>query len=194
MKFTNIANFYHKFLDDNLYARDAILLAENQSKLVDQFFAELDEAIKLFNLYSKGRLTLDFDREILINTNKLITILDGKMELPVSQTTFEDLLSDKSLQKSFIREFQKFEFLVEIGNLNKLLANIIVASYRTYMLEKYPFLKRKNAQVASALEEMFAIMALQDKKIQLFRATKHWIMDWKIEGFSKRLADKIVNI
>lgn len=192
--YTRLANFYNQYLNDNVCVKNAILLGEQQEHLREELFMELDEAVEMFNKYMEGKLVFDFDQTILINANTLKTILAGKMELPLAQTVFEDLLSDGKLQTAFIDEFRKFEFLVEISNTARLLACILVASYRTYMLVKYPYLKAKKAQVASALEEMFAIMTLSGKEKRMFRSTKHWIMDWKTEGFSEELSEKVANL
>lgn len=192
--YARVLDFYNQFLNDNICVKEALILGKGQPKLLDQFFLELDEAVKMFNRYLAGNLAFDIDQTMLINANTLKTILDGKMEIPSPFAAFEDLLSDEKLKTAFIEEFHKFDFLVEIGNNNKLLASMLVASYRTYMLVKYPFLKEKNVQVASALEEMFAIMVLTGGNKRLFHATKHWIMDWKAEGFSQELADKIAKL
>lgn len=192
--YTRLADFYNQYLGDNMCVKNAILLGREQPKLREELFLELDEAVEMFNMYLENKLVSEIAPEILINANTLKTILAGKMKLPVSRVLFEDLLSDGKLKTAFMDKFRNFEFLVEIGNTAKLLACILVVSYRTYMLVKYPFLQEKNVQVASTLEEMFAMMAINGEEKHLFRATKHWIMDWKNEGFSEELSDKVAKL
>ena len=73
-------------------------------------------------------------------------------------------------------------------------AAVTIASYRTWMLTIHPEWKENNAQVASALEEMLAREALNGNVTNIFKATKHWIMDWKEEGMSQKLAERLISL
>jgi len=149
------------------------------------FLGELEAAIYKFN-----RLK---NESLVKNADKLMGIM-GTDDLPACAEVLKDLfLRNKSKKKQvqLFEEINKFKFLDDKSSELYFLERILVALYRTYLLQNISGLRGKGAQIASALEEMLAVMALNGFQTHLFRATRHWITDWKTEGFSKELAQRI---
>ncbi|MBI4990735.1 hypothetical protein HZB96_01420 [Candidatus Gottesmanbacteria bacterium] len=156
-------------------------------EIIEALLGELNAAI-----YSFNRLK---NESSIKNAQNLIGILK-EFDLPESSVILESLSKrkkSKKLKQLFI-EMSKFKFLDKKTSEVNLLSRILVALYRTYLLQNISGLREKGAQVASSLEEMLAVMAIKGFDTHLFQATKHWILDWKREGFSKELAEKIAKL
>lgn len=179
--------FLEKYLPATPTVSALIAMVKKDPKILENLLKELDMVIELFNKSPQ------FGKE-LINATKLKKLM-GDKKLPSANSAGNDLFVDSmnkndKLFKDFLAEFSQFKFIQSMRNPQQLLGCLMVAIYRTYMLVKYPYLKERGAQVASALEEMFAIMAMKGQDTQLFQATKQWIADWEKEGFSPKLAQK----
>ena len=169
-----------KNLGGHLQVKQTIDRLRSNPEIFDILLAELNAAIHLFNRKK--------NESMLLNSQKLIGIL-GHKDLP----DCEDLLTQK-LPVALFKELNKLEFLDEKSDDYHFAGRLLIAVYRTFILQTYPILRKKGTQVASTIEEMLAILALKGFDTHLFQATKHWIKDWKREGFSKELALRIKNL
>jgi len=155
---------------------------------------ELDQAIHLFHRYAQKKSTDMLPNIPCINADYLKFSLHGRL-LPSVRDIMADMKPDTPKIHERIDQVLKnlndFTFIDTMNPVDKLAAALVVASYRTYLLCIFPDLKDNLAQVASAIEEMLALMALDRKKTKLFDATKHWIADYQNEGFSPKLANAI---
>lgn len=147
-------------------------------QFVNQLTEELEKAIEIFNQKEFS------PKNIYINALYLEKIIN---KLPKSS----DIKISNTLQKNLINELENFEFINTMKPMKQLTSALLVATYRTYLLNNQPQLRQKNAQIASTIEEMLAYMAINNNDTLLFQATKHWIKDYKVEGFSKDLAKAI---
>jgi hypothetical protein len=157
-------------------------------EILEVLLAELNAAISEFNRLKNENL--------IKNTQKLMGILESD-NLPETAIVFTDILKGKNAEKrlkKLFAEMNRFKFLDDKTSEINLLGRILIALYRTYLLQNMSELRKKGAQVASSLEEMLALMALAGFDTHLFTATKHWILDWRKEGFSKELAEKLKRI
>ena len=163
-------------------------------RMLQQFLDELDQAIRLFHRYVQKKSTDKLPNVPCINANFLKRALRGR-HLPTVRDIMEDMKPDTPKTRERIDQvlnnLNDFAFIDTMKPIDKLAAALVVASYRTYILCTFPDLKKNQAQIASALEEMLALLALNGQKTRLFEATKHWITDYQKEGFSPKLANAI---
>lgn len=157
--------------------------------LLNGLLTELEDAISLFNKFNSSQKIFD-NEEFLINAKYTKEVLSGK-KLPYAGELLSEIASGFKLKAEFEKEFSTFEFITEMTDYQQLLCCTVVAFYRTYMLVKEPDLKEKKVQIASTIEEMLTIMYLQKHDTYLFQGVKHWVLDYKAEGFSKDLANLI---
>ncbi|MBI1811770.1 MAG: hypothetical protein HYR78_07570, partial [Nitrospirae bacterium] len=154
----------------------------------------LDQAIYLFHRYVQEKPTGKLHGIPCTNADYLKHSLRGR-RLPTVRDIMEDMKPDTPETRQrvdrLLKAINDFAFIDTMKPIENLAAALIVASYRTYVLQTFPDIKEQNAQVASALEEMLALMALNGQKTKLFEATKHWIADYQSEGFSPKLANAI---
>lgn len=161
------------------------------------YLAELDLAIIIFNDYRKKMVVYSTERALLINCQKL-TILFKNRNLPRT----EDMLAlffgrsklTEKIRQRILKELRSFDFLNEKNGPQILLGRLILAIYRTYVLNIYPDVREKGGQVASTIEEMSAILAINKIKTNLFLAARQWLLDWQREGFSEKLARRMERI
>ncbi len=158
-----------------------------QPEMMDVFLGELTAAVNRFNRIKRERITPNSDN---------LMVLLGDKDLPSPYLVFADLISGSKAKKNqdIFEEMKKFAFIKEKSGKVEMFGRILVALYRTYILRNMKGLRDQGAQVASTLEEMLALMAIEGFETHLFHATRHWIADWKREGFSKELAFKIKNL
>ena len=175
---TDFFKLADEILGKRKHIKELIGFYQNNPAKVKLWLIELDEAIRLFNGQSAFPA-------YYINAVYLKKIY--KFPLP---DTNEVITGEKFFQAT-LEEMNSFEFFDDGWEIEKLAAACVVAFYRTFMLASQPDLKENKAQVASAIEEMLALMALEGKKTELFQAIKFWIEDWQKEGFSQELASKI---
>ena len=178
---------FQKYLGKKGIVGEATELGKENNEAFEILMAELNSSIKLFNRL-KNEQSDDINQS-LKNTKYLSTILKTQDLPPLEQAINETVDSI-----SIFDELAKFEFLRKMKSRNQLLGALMLAFYRTYILVKYPCLRENKAQVASTIEEMLSLLALRGFKTNLLAASKHWILDWKGEGFDKRLAIKIKNL
>ncbi len=193
-KTTNQPGAILDFLEKNLANCKEIIktvdkIRENP-EIINVLLGELNAAIYKFNRMK--------NESVMKNSEQLIGIL-GQVDLPEGSEVFANIANNdsKNNKKKIIKlfqEMQKFRFIDVPASEEKMMGRILLALYRTFLLQKTPSLREKGAQIASSLEEMLAILALKGFDTHLFRATRHWIADWQREGFSKELADKISKI
>ena len=163
-------------------------------RMLQLFLEELDQAIYLFQRYVQEKPIGKPPGVPCINADDLKHTLRGR-RLPTIRDIMEDMKTDSPKTRQRVNQVLKnlndFAFIDTMKPIDKLAAALVVASYRTYILCTFPDLKDNQAQIASALEEMLALLALNGQKTRLFQATKHWITDYQKEGFSTKLANAI---
>ena len=193
-----IINFAGKYLlpEKNISALAAWLLDFPFS--LDVYIGELNSAIHLFNFYKKDKQKFNKSGRLFINANYLSEILKYS-SLPDIDLLLNDLKNGPFLATfesliNLFSELNEFQFVKEKQDMESLAGRIIIASYRTFALQNMGGLRKKGVQVASTIEEMLVLMAIRGFDTHLFHSTKHWIADWKAEGFSKELALKIQNL
>jgi hypothetical protein len=119
-------------------------------------------------------------------------IYDG--ELPDYLETIRKLGENIGVKEkvfSHLRDSSYLDEVYKISDPEYLLTNVLILVYRTYLLLTSPELKKKNAQISSTIEEMAVLLKLEGKESLVFEATKHWILNWREEGFSQDLAKLI---
>lgn len=159
------------------------------------YCGELDAALMMFSVFQQSPNTFSERAEVLVNSSFLVNLLSGD-SLPPWQVIDSKLKSyikgkNSSLWKTVFGELAKFEFLAWMDEPRKISGAFFIAVYRTYVLTTMKNIRKGNGQVASSVEEMLATMALQKCPTQLFNSIKHWILDYKTEGFSAALAEKV---
>lgn len=160
---------------------DAVIYLKSHPEYIDQLFCEINLAVDKFNKFTSNPM--------LINAEYLKTITKV---LPSVEDIYKNF--DSKYLDRFWELMNKFSFIDEIWEPSKMAAAIVIASYRTWMLTIHSDWKEKSAQVASALEEMLAIEALNGNVTNIFKATRHWILDWQEEGMSQELAKRLVSL
>lgn len=187
---------YMTFIEDYLGNIHSIRIMLNYlnkyPQVVRIYQAELITAIDLFQKYKASIFYYPKMHELCINSRYLANLLQNN-NLPTWDSIQKKLLcSERPIEISKTGELlRNFEFIEAMEEPNKLGAALFLGFYRTYTLVTMPFLKEKDAQVASSLEEMLSILAFEGCKTQLFWSTYHWIVDYKAEGFSEGLALKV---
>jgi len=190
MKTNNLNIFIINLLKENLKKKEkvknALVTLKKNPELITLLLRELDASIDKLNRYIKTNKNKY--KQILINSEYLRLIIPKDKSLPTVDKMIEDIRNAKLIFK----EVNRFNFINKLKSEMQIIKALILGIYRTYILIKYPYLREKNAQIASSLEEMLALMALQGINTNLFQATKHWILEYKKEGFSKDLAKRII--
>jgi hypothetical protein len=162
-------------------------------EVIGIYQAELISALSLFSRYKRNEFRYPQVDELCINAKYLSNLLSIN-DLPSLYTIQKQFRLKK---KSFaLREvgdkLNDFDFIRTMQEPSQLSAALFLGFYRTYSLVTMPNLKIMGAQVASSLEEMLAILAIEGCPTQLFLATHHWILDYKSEGFSEILAERLI--
>jgi hypothetical protein len=156
---------------------------QNNKDIFEKLLGELDAAIELYNKYRSGE-DVGVPEGVKIK-NAQFTKENWDEDLPrTGEVKVEQL--EKVCEK-----FLRFEFIDTMKPVEKLARAGIVATYRTCLLVARPTLVEKNVQVASTIEEMLAVMALNGNKTELFEATKLWIEDYEGQGFDLSLAQAV---
>ncbi|MBI5151652.1 MAG: hypothetical protein HZA34_03705 [Candidatus Pacebacteria bacterium] len=166
--------------------RSAFLVYDKDESLLPTLLDELQSAINLFNQYSSDHTLTPFS-PYLKNANHLSEILNGKKLPSINELSSFDADSTEKI----LALFDKFQFIKNMQDPVQLAIAIVPAFYRTALLAMQPYLLEQHAQVASAMEEMFGILALEGKETKIFHAVKHWIVQHKEENFDPRFAEKI---
>lgn len=175
---TEFLKLVNEILGKKKHVQELIVYYQTHPEKVKPWFNELDYAINEFNHQGK------FD-SIFVNANYLKTVFDKKLP------TVKQLIDQPEFFKPTLVAMNQFKFFDDDWVLDKLARASLIAFYRTFLLISQPYLKDRKAQVASAIEEMLALMALKGEKTELFSAIKFWIENWQEEGFSKALASQI---
>ena len=178
---TDFFKLADEILGKRKHVKELMSFYQNNPDKIQHWLKELDEAIELFN--SKENLPSYF-----INAIYLKKIL--KIFLP----SVKEVVKENQYLRSTLEAMDNFEFFDDDWEIEKLAAACIIAFYRTFMLVSQPYLKENKVQVASAIEESLAFMALRGKRTELFQAIKFWIEDWQKEGFSELLAEKVKSL
>lgn len=175
-----------KHLDQFPLCVTAFVEYDKDHSILPALFDELQTAIDLFNQYSSDHTITPLSL-YLKNANHLSDILHGE-KLP----SIKELQSfDPDTAKKIFALFDKFQFIKTMHDPSQLAVALVPAFYRTYLLVTRPSLLEQHAQVASALEEMFGILALEGKQTKTFHAIKYWIVQYEEQGFDPWFAEKI---
>lgn len=132
-------------------------------RMLQLFLDELDQAIYLFHRYVQKKPNGKLLGAPCINADYLKHALRGR-HLPTIRDIMKDMKPDTPKAREridqVINNLHDFAFIDTMKPTDKLAAALVIASYRTYILCTFPDLKNNHAQVASALEEMLALLAL----------------------------------
>lgn len=175
-----------EYLDKYPLCQSAFLVYDKDENLFPILVLELQSAIDLFNQYASNHTMTPYSA-YLKNANHLSEILKEQKLPPISGISF----FDNNAVKNIFTLFDKFQFIKIMQNPTQLAIALVPAFYRTYLLATHPNLLEQRAQVASALEEMFGILALEGKETKTFHAIKHWIVQYEEEDFDPRFSAKI---
>lgn len=165
-------------------------LAALPPDIFEHLSQELNDAITQYNQYPK-QLTDKLSSSLFLNTNHLKTLLS---KLPTFSTILDTLVLDQSqvnLVFTEMRDSTYFNFIYKIQNPSYLLANLMTLVYRCHLLNNNHELRKGGAQISSTLEEMSALRYLMGSDSLHHQATRHWILDWEGEGFSRVLATRL---
>jgi len=189
---------YIRFIERYLGAREnmfaALVYLRDTPEIIDIHIGELNAAVNRFERFR--RVDGIQYPGLLLNAEHLARNLESE-DLPLWQEVAHELVTNTpehpppDLHFTFEELRTSFEFIDQETSLLRLLGTLFMAFYRTYTLVTRPSLRSKGVQIASTLEEMLALLALDDCYTQLFEAVKHWILDFENEGFSEELARKV---
>jgi hypothetical protein len=158
----------------------------------DDLSAELNLALELFNFLHTYDNSI-FIKCTLINAAYLSEVLD-KRTLPSYKKFISELnKASKPLIEETIQTISEFDFIENTANKVQLFSCLFIGTYRSFYRVKIKKFKQRNVQIASAIEEILGLLALQGYETQLFRSIRHWIIDYKVEGFSKEFSHKIAS-
>ncbi len=170
-----------EILGHRQHVKELISYYQTHPEKIKLWLQELDQAITLFNHQKKLS-------PLYIKAIYLKSVLAGPLP------SVNQVIQQTELFRSTLSAMNSFAFFEDKWQLNDLASVCVIAFYRTFMLTSQPDLKVKKAQVASAIEEMLALMALNGQPTELFNTIKFWLLDWQTERFSRRLAKKIKDL
>lgn len=154
-----------------------------------QILNDIDKAIMLFNLYRDNKI-IEKQNIPLPSSHDLRKIL--KQDLPYVEILIENLKEEK--EKTIVKTvsyIKEFEFIKTLRPIENCAGTLLLGCYRCYIRAIFPYVVSKGGQVASSLEEMVAIMALNGEKTKLFHTVRSWYEDYQEEGFSRELSDAV---
>lgn len=175
---TDFLKLVKEILGERKHVQELITYYQSHPEKVILWLQELDQAILLFNnqtQFSKIYINAIYLKKVFINSLPFVN----------------QVIDQADFFKPTLEAMKAFEFFDKEWQIKPLAAACIVAFYRTFMLVNRPILKEKKVQVASAIEEMLAMIALNGEKTELFQSIKIWLLDWQTEGFSQELAERI---
>lgn len=188
----NITRF-NALVNQYLYTRITEGRRSSLSRLTDQTFSvlvdDLDKSIELYNSFPACLSHSPYHSDMFINATHLKSIYN--QPLPSYSAVLQYLHNNpKAVDSAFseMRDSTYFHHIYEIDNPEHLLANLLTLVYRCQLLATIPFLRENKAQISSTLEELSALRYLLGQDNLHYRATRHWILDWEGEGFSRELA------
>ena len=170
---------------------DTIKLFKND-QLWKQIVQELQLAIDAYNNLEKES---EEAKLLFLNAIHLTSVFEDS--LPNYLKVIEKLVNDNSLVEQVFGELtgsDYFQEVWEIDDKKHLFINLMILFYRTSLLNIYPEIREGGAQISSVIEEMAALLEIEGKATELFKAIKHWLIAWEEEGFSKLLAEKVKDI
>lgn len=167
-------------------------LQENPSFVIE-IKEDIDKSIQLFNQYRNSN---NFRNEHLLKSSSYLKqiIID---DLPHIDNIIQKIKTPPDnlhLMNNILNIMNRFEFIEKLEPMEKCAGTLLIGAYRSAILAIYPYIKQKNGQVASSLEEMTALMAIDDHKTKLFECIKDWFDDYEEEGFTKELSVLVKNI
>ena len=161
--------------------------------LSDQTFStlvnDLDKTIVLYNSFPACLAHSPYSSDLFVNTTHLKSIYS--QPLPSYSSILKHLRNNSSdLDTAFseMRESTYFHDVYQINQPSHLLANLMTLIYRCHLLAIMPTFRENKAQISSTLEEMSSLRYLLGEDSLYFQSVRHWVMDWKEEGFSQELS------
>lgn len=186
----------NEHLGENENIQQMLRYLTKYPEIYDIYCAELESALSLFSKLQCNPHEFPGESDILINARYLQQILNGDKLL--SRTELEGDIKkwrdEKKLWELIFSELSGFEFVNQEIEPNIFSGEFFVAFYRTCTLIKYPYIREKNGQVASSVEEMLAVFAIAGCQTQLYLSTRHWLLDYQNEGFSPLLSKRLEDI
>lgn len=180
---------FAKYLSSRISPTRLDSLKSLSDNLFSQLSQDIDRAIMLYNSFPHCLKNSSISPSLFINTIHLKSIFPES--LPLFTSTLVHLQknpADLEIVFSEMRDSTYFHHIYEIDKPEYLLANLMTLVYRCHSLISTPTLRAQKAQISSTLEEMSALRHLLGEDSLHHRATRHWILDWKEEGFSQELA------
>jgi hypothetical protein len=155
---------------------------------------EIDAAVILFNSYRIDSEEVFFDIPLKSSVHLKGLIHD---DLPAAPLLIKVILSHEQrdeVLRNIMERVNAFEFIETMQPISTCAAALLLGSYRSAILELFPYIEMGDGQVASALEEMIATMAIKGKKTLLFEVCKEWYADYTNEGFTQELSEAVERI
>lgn len=160
---------------------------QNNPEFTFQIGQDVDKSVALFNIY---RINNVFNNQELLKSSVYLKQIIKK-NLPTVNELFDQILNNpnnKLLIENILKEINNFDFIETLKPISACAGTLLLGSYRSAILVLYPYLKKKNVQIASSLEEMIALMDIKGEKTKLFGCLKSWYVNYKEEGFTKELS------
>lgn len=189
MKIHILSGLIIKYLSKKFNTKEVVKLIHSQ-QTVETYIQEIEDSIRRYNNIETQSLK-PLALKYYINT---IHTKKSFQKLPTYNEIIEELIINKQLQIDVFTELSEstyFHEVYQIPDNSQLMINLLILFYRTSLLILHPELRDAKVQISSTLEEMSALMYLEGRNSEIFKATKHWIKNWKKEYFSKELANLI---
>lgn len=189
MKIHILSGLIIKYLSKKFNTKEVVKLIHSQ-QTVETYIQEIEESITRYNNLGTQSLK-PLAIKYYINT---IHTKNSILKLPTYNEIIEKLITNKQLQIDVFTELSEstyFSEVYKVPNNSHLMINLLILFYRTSLLTLHPELRVAEVQISSTLEEMSALMYLEGRDTEIFKATKHWIKNWKKEYFSRELANLI---
>jgi len=189
--------FVKKFLFEKFDTEEFVGFIDKNKNKVEIFTHEINSAISYFN---KIRIKFDTNKnyKFLINAKEFNDIYNN--DLPDYFDTVDELFENKNLTNQIFLIFKNDKYFKDVWKTKSyeiLLANLLILIYRTTLLQKHKDklidkeTGNNRVQISSTIEEMIFSMKLEGIDTDLFHSTKHWLVNWKEEGFSEELFEKM---
>lgn len=182
--------FVTKYFNDFTSSVEVWDYMQDHPMFLQETAKEIDEAVEMFNTYRKSK-----DNQIhnipLQSSSYLKAIL--REDLPTTEKVIQMIYAsgDKEMVEKIMKDISGFDFIDTLKPVEHCVAALLLGSYRCGVRILYPYIAEKNAQVASSLEEMIGLMALEKRKTKLFDALRHWYKDYEAEGFSREFSEAV---
>lgn len=186
---THFDNIIQRYFSDRPDILEVWQFIRSNPNFTAEILKNIDEAITLFNAY-KHENSIDPNNIPLRSAVYLKEILQE--DLPsVEMLVMLIKDQDQKVIQTMIDYIKDFGFIKTLRPMENCAGTLLLGSYRCAMRAIYPYIKGKNGQVSSSLEEMVALMAIHGQGTKLFDAVRYWYKDYEEEGFTKELSEAV---